>query len=52
MAFNVDEFEDGSALTVPNWTHLGCSAQVHPLGRHKGPSLGAHEPGPHSFTVP
>ena len=29
-----------------------CSAQARPLGRHKGPSLGAHELGPHSFTMP
>ena len=37
---------------IPDWTQLGCSAQARPLGTHKGPSLGAHELGLHSFTVP
>ena len=52
MTFDVDEFKDRLALTVPNWARLGCSAQACPLEGHKGTSLGAHELGPHSFTVP
>ena len=52
MALDVDEFEDESALTVHNWTQLGCSAQARPLGGHKGISLGAHELGPHLFIMP
>ena len=37
---------------IPDWTQLGYSAQARPLGRHKGPGLGAYEPDPHSFIVP
>ena len=52
MAFDVNGFEDRSTLMVPNWARLGYWGQGRPLGGHKGTSLGAHEPGPHSFTVP
>ena len=49
--FDVDEFDDKSALTVPNWARLGCSAQARPLGGHKGTGLGAHKLGPHSTVL-